>query len=325
MEQRLFGSTGLRFSRLGYGAGAVGGLMVRGTPAEREASIGRALAAGITYFDTAPLYGDGLSETHLGQALRALKADPHLGTKVRIRPEMRADLAGSIAASLEASLKRLGRDSVDLFQLHNPITEKGGEGAIGLAELEAEIVSTLEKLRRQGKARFIGITALGETAVLKRVVRSGAFQAAQIPFNLLNPTALSPMPKGLPGHDFAGLMRDCAAAGVGVIGIRILAGGALSGEEARHPIAMPKVAPIGSAPSYEADVGAARRLAPLVAEGVAGSLAELALRFAITPTEMGTALIGTASLDQLEAALAAAEKGPLSPEAIARANSLLAA
>jgi L-galactose dehydrogenase/L-glyceraldehyde 3-phosphate reductase len=214
---------------------------------------------------------------------------------------------------------------VDLYQLHNPLTAAGGEGTIGLGELEGTIIPALTRLREQGKVGVLGITALGETAVLRRVVASGAFGAAQIPYNLLNPTALQPMPRGLPGHDFGGLMRDCVAAGVGVIGIRIIAGGALSGELARHPLAMPQVAPIGSAESYEADVAAARRLLPLVAEGAAGSLAELALRFALTPAELGTALIGTASQEQLEQAIAAAARGPLAPALVARALALLGA
>ena len=325
MEVREFGKTGMRFSLLGYGAGAVGGLMVRGTPAQREASIARALKAGITYFDTAPAYGDGLSETHLGEALRALKATPYVGTKFRIKPENRGKLGAALVAGLEASLKRLGRDSVDLFQLHDPLTEAGGGQSISRAELEGELIPAMRKLREQGKVRFAGITALGETAELKRVVACGEFQSAQIPFNLLNPTALVPMPAGLPGHNFGGLMHDCVKAGVGVIGIRIIAGGALSGLVARHPTAMPAVAPIGSAGSYEEDVEAARRLMPLVSGGTAGSLAELALRYALTPPEMGTALIGTASQQQLEAAIAAAAKGPLSGGTIARARGMLSA
>ncbi len=325
MEVREFGKTGMRFSLLGYGAGAVGGLMVRGTVAEREASIGRALAAGITYFDTAPAYGNGLSETHLGQALRALKASPFVGTKFRIAPEHRGRLGAALAEGLDASLKRLGRDSVDLFQLHDHLTTAGGGQAISQAELEGELIPALVKAREQGKARFAGITALGETAVLKRVVASGVFHAAQMPYNLLNPTTLTAMPPGLPGHDFGGLMADAARQGVGVIGIRIIAGGALSGEAERHPTAMPSVAPIASAGSYAADVATARKLLPLVQEGAAASLAELAIRFAMTPAEMGTALIGTASQEQLEQALAAAAKGPLAAETVARARALLAA
>ena len=74
---------------------------------------------------------------------------------------------------------------------------------------------------------------------------------------------------------------------------------------------------------YATDLAHARRLRPLVEEGHAASLAELAIRFAITPPEMGTALIGTASLDQLETAIAAAERGPLPPATLARISALL--
>ena len=181
----------------------------------------------------------------------------------------------------------------------------------------------MARLRRQGKCRFLGITALGEEAALRQVLGSGAFDTAQMPYNILNPSNLGALPADLPGQDFRGLMRHAAAHGVGVIGIRILAAGALSGEAARHPVAMQQVAPIASAGSFEADLANARRLLPLVREGHAGSLAELAIRFAITPPEMGTALIGTASLDQLEAALAAAERGALPPATLDRIGALL--
>src|SRR6266481_9464710 len=78
------------------------------------------------------------------------------------------------------------------------------------------------------------------------------------------------------------------AAGVGVVGIRVLAGGALSGSAERHPIASPPPEPIGSAMSYEADVARARRLMPLVKEGFAASLTEAATRFALSHPAMGT-------------------------------------
>ena len=69
METRVFGRTGLHVSKLGFGCGAVGGLMVRGAPADQELAVARAVDAGITFFDTAPGYGDGLSETNLGRVL----------------------------------------------------------------------------------------------------------------------------------------------------------------------------------------------------------------------------------------------------------------
>ena len=73
MEYRMLGRTGLRVSALGFGCGNVGGLMIRGTPAERERALARALEHGVNYFDTAPSYGDGQSETNLGAALRAVQ------------------------------------------------------------------------------------------------------------------------------------------------------------------------------------------------------------------------------------------------------------
>ena len=74
----------MRLSILGFGCGAVGGLMVRGDPADQERAVARALEAGVNYFDTAVAYGDGESEKNLGRILRKLKpADAIVGTKVR--------------------------------------------------------------------------------------------------------------------------------------------------------------------------------------------------------------------------------------------------
>jgi aryl-alcohol dehydrogenase-like predicted oxidoreductase len=253
--------------------------------------------------------------------LKALGAKPVLGTKVRLPAAARGDIAGAIAASLEASLGRLGRDSVDLFQLHDPIGSPGGDT---LAQVLQEALPAMQRLRAEGKCRCLGITALGETAVLAELLGKGLIDTAQVPYTALNPSWLAPKPAGLPGQDFAGLGHAAVAQGVGLIGIRILAAGALSGEAARHPVAMPKVAPIASGADYETDLATARRLAPLVAEGHAASLAELAIRYAISPPEIATALIGTASIEQLEVAIAAAEKGPLPAETLARIGSLLA-
>ena len=87
MEMRVFGRTGMRVSLLGFGCGAVGGLMVRGDPGEQERAIARALEAGVTYFDTAVQYGDGESEKNLGRVLGKLKpANAVVGTKSACRP-----------------------------------------------------------------------------------------------------------------------------------------------------------------------------------------------------------------------------------------------
>src|SRR5207248_9056094 len=73
MEMRVFGRTGMQLSVLGFGCGAVGGLMVRGDPLDQERAIGRAIATGVNYFDTAVQYGNGESERNLGRVLQKLK------------------------------------------------------------------------------------------------------------------------------------------------------------------------------------------------------------------------------------------------------------
>src|ERR1700760_1777141 len=100
MEFRVFGRTGLRLSVLGFGCGAVGGLMVRGDPADQERTIARALDAGVNYFDTAVQYGNGESEKNLGRILRKLKpAGVVVGTKVRLQPNDAGRIADAIVRS----------------------------------------------------------------------------------------------------------------------------------------------------------------------------------------------------------------------------------
>ena len=126
METRLFGRSGMHLSVLGFGCGAVGGLMVRGDPLDQERTIASAIAAGVNYFDTAVLYGNGESEKNLGRVLHNLKAsDVVIGTKVRLPSAEFGRIASAVATSLEGSLTRLRRDRVDIFHLHNEITEAG--------------------------------------------------------------------------------------------------------------------------------------------------------------------------------------------------------
>ena len=323
MQFRVFGRTGMQLSVLGFGCGAVGGLMVRGDPADQERTIARALAAGVNYFDTAVLYGDGASETNLGRVLQKLKpAGAVVGTKVRVPPGRSGRIADAVTASLEASLTRLHLDRVDIFHLHNPITEAGGGSALSVRQVLDEVVPAFDRLRQQGKIRFLGISAVGDTAALHRVIEAGAFDSAQVVYNMLNPSAAGPLPANYPAQDYERLFDSTAAAGVGVVGIRVLAGGALSGSAARHPVAGTAPEPIGSAMHYDADVDRARRLIPVVEEGFAASLTEAAVRFALSHPAMGTILVGMATPQQFEDALAAVEKGPLPPAALDRLSAL---
>ncbi len=312
MQLRTLGATDLSLSVLGFGCGAVGGLMVRGAAADQERAVARAIELGINYFDTAPMYGNGASERNLGRVLKRLGYPPvHVGTKVLVGQGERGDIARAVSSSLEASLQRLGLDSVDLFYLHNFVSS-GGEGDTLSARIVLEQVArAFERLRDQGKARYFGFTALGETPQIHEVIGGRALAAAQVSYNLLNPSAGQALPPGYPAQDYARLLDRAQAAGMGGIGIRVLAGGALSAAQARHPLGMAVVEPIGSGGDYAADVRRAQRLAPLIEAGYAASLIEAALRFAISHPVMTSVLVGYSTLEQLEYAASAAQRGPL--------------
>src|SRR3972149_9263590 len=113
MQYRTLGSTGVQISEIVFGAGAVGGVVFKTEPGVRLEAVRRALAAGINWIDTAPGYGDGQSEENLGWILKELRAYPHVSTKVRIDASHAGDVAGEVQRSIDQSLRRLGRSSVD--------------------------------------------------------------------------------------------------------------------------------------------------------------------------------------------------------------------
>ena len=100
--------------------------------------------------------------------------------------------------------------------------------------------------------------------------------------------------------------------------IRVLAAGALSGEETRHPVAVPTVAPIGSGRDYDQDRSRAEGFRLLQQEGYTSSLVEASLRFALTNPGVSSVLVGYSSLEHLDQAVEIAAKGPLPAEAMAR-------
>jgi L-galactose dehydrogenase/L-glyceraldehyde 3-phosphate reductase len=222
MRLRAFGRTAMQLSVLGFGCGAVGGLMVRGDPVDQERAIARAIDAGVNYFDTAVQYGNGESEKNLGRVLQKLKpVNVVVGTKVRLPPGDAGRIADAITKSLEASLGRLRLDRVDIFHLHNSITETGGGPTLSVQQ----VVPAFEKLRQQGKTRFLGLTAVGDTAALHQVIDSRAFDSALVAYNMLNPSAAEALPANYPAQDYGRLFDHTKAAGTGVVGIRVLAGG----------------------------------------------------------------------------------------------------
>ncbi len=319
LTTRPFGPNSLPVSRLGFGCGGVGGLMVRGASADQERAVARALEVGINYFDTAVQYGNGASEQNLGNVLRKLGArDAVVGTKVRLRSDEFGNIAAAIAASLDGSLKRLQREHADIFYLHNEVTLDGGGENLSVRQVLEEVVPAFRSLQAAGKLRLPAFTAVGETAALHQVTEAGFFGGAQVIYNMLNPSAGAVLPAGYPAQDYGQLLQRMQSARMGAIGIRVLAGGALSGSAHRHPVASPAPEPMGSGQSYEADLRRASRLMPLVTEGFAASLPEAAIRFAMAHPAMGTILVGMASVEEFEGALAAVLKGALPAEALHR-------
>ena len=188
MEYRVLGRTGLRVSALAFGCGDVGGLMVRGAPADRERAVARAIELGINYLDTAPSYGSGESEKNLGQVLRALRPSVIVGTKWRLVARDLADVAGAVARSVETSLARLGLERVDLLHLHNLIGRVGDERPLGVGRVLEAVVPAVRRLQDQGKVRLFAVTASPQPGPPHRALGSAGLAPAQAVSNLLNPT-----------------------------------------------------------------------------------------------------------------------------------------
>jgi aryl-alcohol dehydrogenase-like predicted oxidoreductase len=176
-------------------------------------------------------------------------------------------------------------------------------------------------LKSEGKIHHYGITGLGETSAVLRVIDAGTIETAQTVFNLLNPSAGRPVPSAFYAQDFGQLISHAANHGVGVIVIRVLAAGALSGGEA-HPLAGRGGPPMGTSSEFSEDVAKAERFRFLVDEGLVGDPVEGALRFALASDDVSTVLVGFSDLDQIDPAVACAEKGPLPPQAVDRLPSV---
>ena len=320
MNYRKFGNTGIEVSEIGFGCGDVGGLMVRGEHAYQVRAVARAMELGINYFDTASRYGGGQSETNLGRVLKELSAEVYVGTKYSLGEADPNDLKAGVIQSVEASLKRLGREQVDLIQLHDRISSQTDVSvrAITVSDVLGEVREALEVLKFQGKVRFYGMTGVGEPKGIHEVVASGLVSTFLTVYNLINASAGAAAPAGFDMPDYDRLIDLSAEKNVGVIVIRVLAAGALTGTSVRHPVAVQTVAPIGSGRDFQQDESRARQFAFIVDEGFAGDMPEASIRFALSNPGVSTVLVGYSDLEHLEKSVQYAAKGPLPAEALAR-------
>jgi len=322
------GKTGLNVSEVGFGCGNIGGLMIRGSHEEQIEAIELALNLGINYFDTAPSYGSGKSETNLGKVISELEPNIILASKVGLSLEHIDDIPDAIENSVEASLNRLQRDHVDILQLHTKIATKQDSAewprAMGIQDVldENGVADVFDSLRRQGKTRFIGFTGLGETAALHKVVESKRFDVVQAYFNLLNPSAGHPMPDGFSGYDFKQLINKSSEYGMGVAAIRVMAAGAVGGAGSRKGYAAPSVrSPMVYGGEYERDLSRSSRLDYLV-QGEIHSIPQAALKFVLMHSGVSTALIGFSDLEQIKEAAEVTKFNPLSQNQLVKLQDL---
>ena len=315
MKYRTLGRTGLRISEIGFGCGGGAGLMVRDDPETQKAAVARALELGITYFDTAPIYGKTRSEVALGRALRALGAKPIVVTKIALEFDQLDDIPAAVVASVEGSLARLGRDMVEVVYLHNRLgARRAPKPDIGVGALltvddvlgPRGVLVGLELLRKRGLVRFFGCCSFGgETASIDEVIASDRFDAMLVHYNLINQTAWRPPVPGSTIRSYGQVAARAAARGMGTSVLRVLEAGALAGNS-REP---------GRA-NTDAYTGRARALEFL--RGDDTSLAPAAIRFALSNSGVSIVLIGVSELVHVDEAVAAASRGPLSVEQLAR-------
>ena len=202
---------------------------------------------------------------------------------------------------------------MELFQLHNQIGAATGGRLLAAHEIlrPGGVADVFDRLREEDYFGHHGITALGETPAILEVLRSGRFATAQVYHNMLNPSASRPVPPGWGGQDFGGVVEACRSRDVGIMAIRVLAAGVLASDE-RHgrEVVVAEDADLGR------EQARARRLFGRLGAHH-GTRAQTAIRHALANPELSTVVVGVASLEQLDEALASFEAGPLPEPALA--------
>jgi aryl-alcohol dehydrogenase-like predicted oxidoreductase len=196
MTLRQLGSSDLRITRVGIGAWAMGGGKWEfgwGPQDDRDSiqAIHRGLDRGLNWIDTAAAYGLGHSETVVGQAIKERSQRPYVFTKCSLVWDQNGNIthnlrADSIRREAEASLRRLGVDHIDLYQIHWPAW-KGQPESASPGSIE-EAMRELVALRQEGKIRHIGVSNF-DARQLTRALAVGSIASLQPPYSLLAPDA----------------------------------------------------------------------------------------------------------------------------------------
>ena len=225
MNYRNLGRTGLRCSEIGLGTWAFAS-QIYGEVSERNSfdTINTALEAGINFFDTAPLYGsrekDGIAEEILGRGLGSRREDVIISTKFGRNPTENnaANFHGRRACeSVEASLRRLGCEHIDVLFFHSPFSPE---------EIYDDVWETLSELKREGKVRWIGhsISKFAETEKMARTwAAERKIDVIQVVYSLMN-------------RESERLIADLGREGVGIVARECMANGFLSGKINRNTV-----------------------------------------------------------------------------------------
>lgn len=328
MQYREVGSTGVKISEIGFGCGGTAGLMVRGEPDVQRDAAARAAELGINYFDNAPDYGDRVAETNLGRVIREVGIRPYITTKVEVRNDNLKDIADHVVRSTDESLKCLGTDYVDFLQIHNgPVANQPNlQGrAYNILWIEDFLrpggaLEGLERVKRQGKARFIGFIVRGnDIGPVRQLLDTGVFSLVNVSYHLLNPTATTAKPRGLEvDTDWGQVINHAQAAGVGVAIYSPLANGFLNDNIASggapHPLAGGRNR---EGAEYQANVARAHAMQKILSRP-GQSLAQAAYKFLFMHPGVTTVLGGFSDRSHLEELVQASGAGALTEEEMAR-------
>jgi aryl-alcohol dehydrogenase-like predicted oxidoreductase len=289
VNKRTLGRTGLSVSEL-----ALGGLFVASfaSPLERaKATVSRALELGINYIDTAPTYGN--SEEVLGQALAGETRPFIISTKLGGRPQpFKPQDRDCLMASIEESLRLLGRKSVDILMIHEPDRPGQYDWWSNWDEVNGPVLEVLADLKKSGVIKWTGVGGT-TTHELARIISTGKFDVALIAYNyslLYREATLEAIPAAKEKN-------------VGVILGSPLQQGALS---RRYDDQIKSGAPWLSKPRREQFRALYAYLDKLKMD-----IAELGLRFALSNPDVSTVLVGAGSKEEVEKNVATAAKGPL--------------
>jgi len=303
MNYRTLGKTGLQVSELGMGGLFVASRFSTGNEEARRA-VQRALALGVNFVDTAPTYLD--SEEVLGYALAGTTQPYYLSTKLSGRPQPfnPQDKAG-LRQLFEESLQRLGRDRVDILMIHEPDRPGQYDWFTDHERFHGPVCELLAELKSEGLIRFTGLG--GTTAYeLPHIINTGQYDVVLTAFNysLLWQEALLEV------------LPAAKQQGMGIIVGSPLQQGALArryDDEVNHG------ARWLSSPRREQY----KRLYALLDE-IDLPLPELGLRFVLSNPDISTVLMGARSVEEVEANVRAAEKGPLPADLLARIQEIAA-